>query len=207
MRGDPWETSKRTMRSESSSTLSVSRPLALATRSVRGAARANEPRDGIRSQVARRLARELESLEASLLAAERAAIACRPTHTERVSEVNSDVASRRAELDRRELELQERERALERQRTISEQAHERLVHAKDSLKRAIFKFRSQVAERTEELDARERRLASAHSELMEGRREFVREQIRLKAAIRESFQDSANTLPLTNTPFTCASAG
>ena len=190
------------MRSESSSTLIVSRPLAPPTRKVRGVAPAEQLRNTGGSQVARRLARELESLEASLLAAERAALACRPTQFEYASETNSDVTSRRAELDRREMELQERERGLERQRMILDQAHERLARAKDSLKRAIFKFRAQVSEREDELDVRDRRLATAHSELLEARREFVREQMRLKTAIRESFQDSTLAVPLATVPVT-----
>jgi DNA repair exonuclease SbcCD ATPase subunit len=178
------------MASETTLPLSVETP---STRSAVGATRAawssNHSGDAGGAPAARRLARELESLEASLLAAERAALACRPTFSEPAPDPNSDVASRRAELDRRELELQERERTLERQRALLEQSHERLVRAKDSVKRAIFKFRSQAAERTDELDGRERRLAAAHSELLEGRREFAREQIRWKAALRESIQN------------------
>lgn len=186
---------------ESSLTLNDAKPIARSSvRSFRAAREVKHSPDTSGAQVARRLARELESLEASLLAAERAASACRPNHFEQTSELNFDITSRRAELDRREQELQERERTLERQRMLLEQAHERLLRGKDSLKRAIFKFRSQAAERTDELDARERRLAAANSELLEARREFVREQIRLKAAIRESFQENAPSVPLAATP-------
>ena len=134
---------------------------------------------------ARRLVRDIESLEASLAAAELAAAASRPTRRGFNVAATADVDSRRAELDRWEIELQERERAIERHRMRLEQIQERLHRAKESLKRAIFRFRSEVAERTDELDGRARQLGETHAELVESRREMVREQIRQKAAGRK----------------------
>jgi chromosome segregation ATPase len=134
---------------------------------------------------ARRLSRELESIEASLLAAEQSAIACRPTRGGFNVAATTDVESRRAELARWEMELQERERAVERHRMRMEQVQARLHRAKESLKRAIFRFRAEVAERSDELDARARQLAELNSELVASRRQFARELMQHKAATRK----------------------
>ncbi len=156
---------------------------------------------GVAAQSARRLTRELESLEESLVAAERAALACQPTRRGFNLAPGADVDSRRAELERWEIELQERERSVERQRTRLEQIQDRMHRAKESLKRAVVRFRADVAERTDDLDARARQLAQVHAELVEARREFAREQIRQKAAAR-GMPDAANaTLPDAAAPF------
>jgi hypothetical protein len=66
-----------------------------------------------------------------------------------------------------------------------ERVQERLLRGKDSLKRAIRRFRSQVARESEELHARSRRIAASHTESLETRRQLTREQIRLKTALRD----------------------
>ena len=137
---------------------------------------------------ANRLARELESLEASLQVAERSALECRSSSVPNAWHAPSDVTSRLAELERRELELDTRERAIERHGMLLQHVQEKLARGKDSLRRAIAKFRAEVSQRSEEIDVRARALECARSELVEARRELAREQIRLKAAARESMK-------------------
>ena len=141
---------------------------------------------GVGIVAANRLVRELESLEASLQVAERSALASRPSSVRNGWEDHSDVTSRLAELERRELELDARERAVERHRIHLHHVQERLSRGKDSLKRAIAKFRAEVSQRSEEIDGRARVVECARSELVEARRELAREQIRFKVVARES---------------------
>ncbi|MBI3466241.1 MAG: hypothetical protein HY000_24770 [Planctomycetes bacterium] len=135
---------------------------------------------------ANRLVRELESLEASLQVAERSASASRSSSVRNEWQTHSDLTSRLAELERRELELDARERAIERHRIHLHHVQERLARGKDSLKRAIAKFRVEVSQRSEEIDARTRVVECARSELVEARRELAREQMRFKVVARDS---------------------
>ena len=136
------------------------------------------------SQTAVRLTRELVLLEASLAAAERAAISSRSARLPDLTPSDSDIAGRRAELDRRALALAERERSLALRRRLVDEAHEKLVRAKDSLKRAIRRFRSHVAQQEVSLDERAQRLDAAHADLIENRRELARNEMRLKMRLR-----------------------
>ncbi len=73
---------------------------------------------------------------------------------------------------------------------LLEHTHEKLHRGRDSLKRAIRKFRAQTARRDQQLEDREQSLIRLHSETQQARRENAREQMRLKALARETFQDS-----------------
>jgi hypothetical protein len=149
----------------------------------RGQVRPTSP-DGAGLPFAQRLCRELESLEASLAFAEKAAVECQPTgHDPRAA---GDVDGRLAELERRAAELERREKACEQHRMHLLRTQDTLRRSKDSLKRATLRFRAYVARRVEELDARERRQDALQIELVESRREIARQEMRCKAAVRES---------------------
>jgi hypothetical protein len=135
---------------------------------------------------AQRLCRELESLEASLAFAEKAAVECQPTNHDPRAVSDADVDGRLAELGRRAQELDRREKACEQHRVQLLQTQDTLRRSKDSLKRATLRFRAYVARRIEELDARERRQDSLQIELVEARREAARLEIRCKVAARET---------------------
>jgi hypothetical protein len=59
-----------------------------------------------------------------------------------------------------------------------------LTRAKESVRRAVDRFKSQVAQQVAVLDEREQRLDSARTTFLEARREFAREQMRFKASVR-----------------------
>lgn len=143
---------------------------------------------GLGSQSVHRLARDVESLEAALAAAERVAGNSLPSKRGFTVASIADVDSRRAELDRWEAELQERERRVERQRMRLERIQEQLHRAKASLKRALFRFQSDVAVQTEELQSRSRKMDGLYAELVESRREVARELIRHKAYTRDAIE-------------------
>jgi DNA repair exonuclease SbcCD ATPase subunit len=135
-------------------------------------------------QTVRRLAREVDLLEASLMAAERAAISCRSARSDSTQGSNDHIASRREELERRELALRQRERSLDDQSRLLSDAQHRLARIKDSLKRAIRRFRCHIAQQSETLREREQRVGVARAELIENRRALAREGMRLKVANR-----------------------
>jgi hypothetical protein len=138
-----------------------------------------------------RLTRELIRLEASLLAAERAATSCSSGPGERREIVGNtldstlDIASRRAELDRRERALQQRERSVEEHGNLLARAQERMVQTKESLSRAIRRFRSEVDRKSAALAEREQRLTDIRIKLVEDRRALARDQMRHKARLRQ----------------------
>lgn len=134
-----------------------------------------------------RLIRELEQLERTIQAAERAAISGR-TATQPVCDASSasDITSRRAELERRELALNELRKSLDQERELLDQARSKLTRAKESLKRSIRRFRAHSTEQATLLAERAERLETARLELVQNRREFAREQMRHKGSVRAS---------------------
>ena len=134
------------------------------------------------------LSRHLATLEAALADAERIALSTPNLRATPNEDSGSHIESRRAELDRREASLTQRERLVQRQLEILELGRTRLNRSKECLKRAMARFRSLTARKGNELAGREDRLEVARTELIEARRELAREKIWLRAALRSSIQ-------------------
>ena len=134
---------------------------------------------------ARRLMREMDSLEQLLRRAEQTAASCE--HSDRSPGFGEylDIDSRLEELERRERLSQEQERALERQQMTLQLCQEKLRRDKESLARAIGKFHADAQKRSDGLNDRSSRLTKEWNELLQARRHLARDQMRLKLKARD----------------------